>query len=68
MASVQEYCEMLSTSQLHSLLREECEGRGAMPAEMILLICDILSQRDPTKPDAREMLLRLCACYLEEKR
>lgn len=64
MASLQEYCTMLSTSQLQALLREECEGRGSLPLEGILSICGILAQRDPKLPDVRQTLLQLCRTYL----
>ncbi len=65
MATVQEYLEMLSTSQLKALLREECEGKGSLPTDALLTICHILSQRDPALPTARQMLISLCHCYLE---
>lgn len=64
MASAQEYCEKLSTSQLQALLREEAEGRGALPQEIILVICDILSQRDPSLPDLNQLLRQICRAYL----
>ena len=66
MASVKEYLEMLSTSQLQALLREECEGKGNLPTEAILLICQTLSDRDPSLPTPRQILLNLCKCYLEQ--
>ncbi len=64
MASVKEYLEMLSTSQLQALLREECEGKGNLPLDAILLICQTLSGRDPTLPTPRQILLNLCQCYI----
>lgn len=64
MASLKEYCENLSTSQLRSLLREECEGRGNLPVQAILDICEILSQREPDKPSVKEVLCQLCRAYL----
>lgn len=64
MASVQEHCEKLSTSQLQALLREEAEGRGALLPEVILIICDILSRRDPAMPDLTQLLRQLCRAYL----
>ena len=63
MASVQEYLEMLSTSQLQAILREECEGRGNLPIESILMICDILSQRNSRLPAIRASLLDVCRKY-----
>ena len=64
MATIQEYCEMLSTSQLQALLREECEGRGRLTPEIILAICDILAGRDPSLPTAHQLLQTLCRSYL----
>lgn len=65
MASMQDYLEMLSTSQLQAVLREECEGKGSLPEDAILTICRILSGRDPSLPTVRQTLLSLCHCYLE---
>ena len=64
MASLQEYCEKLSTTQLQALLREECAGRGELPPEGILAICEILSRRCPELPTVRQTLLELCRAYL----
>lgn len=64
MATVQEYLRKLSTSQLQALLREECEGRGALPEQTILELCEILAERDPNKPTVKQIRLDLCRCYL----
>lgn len=64
MASLREYCDHLSSTQLQALLREEWEGRGALPAEAILAICEILSQRHPELPTVKQTLLNLCRAYL----
>ena len=64
MASLKEYCEMLSTSQLQALLQEEAEGRGSLPQEVVLIICDTLSQRDPSLPDLNQLLRQICRAYL----
>ena len=64
MASVQEYCEMLSTSQLEALLLEEYNNRGALPMDVILLICQILSQRNPALPAIEDSLRELCKKYI----
>ena len=64
MASLKEYCEKLSTSQLQALLREECEGRGALTEEGILEICEILARRCPDLPTVKQTLLGLCRAYL----
>ncbi len=65
MASAREYCEMMSTEQLRGLLREEYYGRGNLPSQMILEICDILSQREPDRPGAVQVLRQLCQQYLD---
>ncbi len=65
MATVREYCELMSTDQLRALLREEYEGRGSLPLLAILDICDILSERDPGKPSAEQLLHQLCEQYLQ---
>lgn len=65
MASMREYCELMSTSQLQSLLREEYEGRGTLPVDTILIICDILARRDPQLPSVKDSLRSLCHAYLK---
>ncbi len=64
MATVQDYLRKLSTTQLQALLREECEGRGDLPVEAILQICEILSDRESQRPTVKDILLRLCREYL----
>ena len=64
MATLREYCEKMSDTQLQALLREECEGRGSLPQETILLICDILARRYPEKPAVAQVLRDLCRVYL----
>ena len=66
MASVKEYCKKLSTSQLQALLREECAGRGDLPIEVILMICEILAERNPAKPPVMDKIYELCRSYLDE--
>lgn len=64
MASLQEYCDLLSTSQLQAILQEECAGRGSLPAEAILTVCDALAKRDPALPSIHDALRTLCRTYL----
>lgn len=64
MATLREYCEKMSATQLRALLLEECEGRGSLPLESILMICDILARRDPEKPSVEQVLRDLCRVYL----
>ena len=66
MASLKEYCEKLSTSQLQAILREDCEGRGNLSVDTILLICEILAERVPTKPPVLDKIYELCRPYLDE--
>lgn len=66
MPNAREYCEMMSTEQLQALLREEYNGRGSLPIPAILDICEILSQRDPEKPSAEQLIRQLCGQYLGE--
>lgn len=66
MASLREYCEELSTSQLRALVREECEGRGELPIETIMTICEILAARNPNLPSVKQSILNMCRIYLEE--
>lgn len=65
MASWKEYCEKLSTTQLQSLIREECEGRGNLDLETLLQICQVLADRNDQWPSYRESVLQLCRNYLE---
>ncbi len=59
MAAIQKYLQKLSTTQLQALLREECEGRGTLPLETILDICNILAERNPQYPAAKDIILQL---------
>ncbi len=65
MHSLNEYLEKLSTTQLQALLREECEGRGSLPVEAVLSICEVLAERKPQYPAVEDVILRLCRIYLE---
>ncbi len=65
MAAIEEYLKKLSTTQLQALLREECEGRGTLPVEAILSICEVLAERKPQYPTVKDMILHLCKTYLE---
>lgn len=66
MASIQDYLKIMSTHQLKAILREECEGRGDLPVEVVLAICDLLAERDPALPPASQILRQLCRGYLAE--
>ncbi len=64
MPTAQEYLQKLSITQLQALLREECDGRGSLPVEAILNICEILSERDLKYPKVKDMILHLCKDFL----
>ncbi len=65
MNSVKEYLQKLSTTQLQALLREECEGRGSLPVEAILSICEVMAERNAQYPAVKDIILQLCRCYLQ---
>lgn len=65
MSSMQDYLKIMSTHQLKAILREECEGRGELPVEAVLMICDLLAERDPALPPVSQILRQLCRCYVE---
>ncbi len=65
MAAVQEYLQKLSTTQLQALLREECEGRGSLPVEAVLSICEVLAERNSRYPAVKDLILQLCRSYLQ---
>ena len=51
MASLQEYCRMLSTEQLESILQEYFNDSNAYPEAVVLTILEILTERNPHKCD-----------------
>ncbi len=65
MAAIQDYLQKLSTTQLQALLREECEGRGSLPIEGVLSICEALAERNSQYPAVKDTILHLCRQYLE---
>ncbi len=65
MAAIQEYLKKLSTTQLQALLREECAGRGALPIETMLCICEVLKERKPQYPAVKDVILQVCSAYLD---
>ena len=62
--TIQEYLPKLSVTQLQVVLKEECAGRGCLPPADILTICDLLAEKDPKFPNAKELLLQICQAYL----
>ena len=51
MASVRQYLEKKSTEELQAILRADCRGRFEIPLDTVLLICDIIRDRNPRKKD-----------------
>ena len=49
----------------NSMLREELEGRGNLPVEIILQICQVLAKRDAGFPSYRDSVLQMCKNYLD---
>lgn len=58
MHSIRSYLARQSTERLEALLRAECLQEQELELDTILLICSILAERDPRRPDAREVFLR----------
>ena len=51
MASIREYLENKEAEELQGILRADCRGRFEIPLDTVLLICDIIRERNPWKPD-----------------
>ena len=54
MASLQDYFSTLSTEELSYLLYREASGHLDISPETIIVICDILAQRQPPIMSAKE--------------
>ena len=62
--TVQEYMRRMGREKLEDMLREYCEGADNLYPEMALIICDVLSDFDPSKPNVYDAFRNLCAIYL----
>lgn len=51
MATIREYLAKKSTEELQAILRADCLGRFEIPLDTVLLICDIIRDRNPRKKD-----------------
>lgn len=51
MATIREYLAKKSTEELQAILRADCRGRFEIPLDTVLLICDIIRDRNPRKKD-----------------
>ena len=67
MVNIQEYFEQLSTAQLEQLVRDDLDGRQALPLDLLLLVCGILAQRDPPKKSAEEAFRDFLEHYLPKE-
>lgn len=64
MASVREYLERMRSEQLIFLLTCDFDGDSCLPVDLILLICQILQERDPSKLEVRDAFRRFVNYYL----
>lgn len=55
----------MPTDILQAYLRNYCNGDDYLNADTALIVCEVLSSRDETKPDVYDMLRKLCCTYLE---
>lgn len=65
MSSAQEYLRKMETGQLQHLLRQYDLGTMDFSVDAVLLICSILAERDPDKPDVKEAFRRFCREYMD---
>ena len=63
MASLQDYLERKTDEELRGMLRSYCLGISDFPVDTALIICHILSLRDPQLPDPYALFLSLCRMY-----
>lgn len=57
----------LSTTELQKLLRDDCDGRGALTVEQTLAVCEILAQRDGKDPQAvRDAWAKFLKYYMDD--
>lgn len=67
MADLRQHFESMSSEQLTHLLREDCAGRQELPLETLILICNILAERDPHKTDVKGAYRRFIQYYLPKE-
>lgn len=65
MATIREHLQKMPTDILQAYLRNYCNGDDYLNADTALIVCEVLSSRDETKPDVYDMLRKLCCTYLE---
>ena len=63
MASIEEYCNSQPTEKLKAALRAHANGEIEYPEDIVLLICGILAERAPSKPDVAKAYHRFLKYY-----
>lgn len=64
MSSLREYLNKKSDEELRGVLRTFCVGINDYSADAVLIICEVLAQRDPQLPDPKVLFLSLCRMYM----
>ena len=67
MSSLREYFEKMETEELQGILRSDYLGVVELPLDTILMICQILADRNPNKPDVKAAWRRFLKYYLEQE-
>lgn len=66
MASQREYLGKMHSDQLRELLRANDSGQLDLPVDTVLLICQILQEREPSKMTVREAFRYFVGYYLND--
>lgn len=66
MASLREYLEKKETEELRGILLADCRGRFEIPLDTVLLICDIIRERNPKKRDPWQAYSEFLEHYLTD--
>ena len=67
MHSVESYLRRQSTERLELILRRDIEGIEECPLDILLLVCQILAERNPPPPkSAKEMYQQFLQFYCPE--
>ena len=66
MASLREYLMKKDTEELRGILFADCRGRFEIPLDTVLLICDIIRDRKPWKPDPWDAYSEFLEIYLTD--
>lgn len=66
MHGIENYLRRLSTEQLSTIIREDCEGPAQYSPEVIMKVCEILAERNPVIQSAEEMFQEFLHYYAVE--